>query len=175
MKDSILQMENSDQMTQLLKYMKNSSRQSARGFSAKQRSDYFPKFKHLNDDKKLYSQRKRMSASQLKFKKNNTFLSKVGKERKWNDRFSVASSKNNMRVYSDYKEYFDRPIDYDVRGYNFTLRPLPMMVYEDDKGNPDIYHPRFDDRKKKQLAKRLSNDRSKTSRGKSKEVKAIRN
>jgi hypothetical protein len=91
------------------------------------------------------------------------------KEMKWNTRFHVANSKNNMRVFKDYKEFFDRPIDYDVRGYNFTLRPGPMMVYEDAKGNPDIRRAKFDAKKKKELAKRISREKSKTTRNKMKE------
>ena len=62
-------------------------------------------------------------------------------ETKWNGRFNVAISKNNMKVHTDYKEFFDRPIDYDVRGYNYTMKPKPMMVYEDAKGRPDIHNP----------------------------------
>lgn len=69
-------------------------------------------------------------------------------------------------MHNDYKEFFDRPIDYDVRGYNYTMRPNPMMVYEDAKGRPDIVRPRFDEKKKKQLAKRISREKSKTSREK---------
>lgn len=51
-------------------------------------------------------------------------------------------------VHRDYKEFFDKPIDYDVRGYNYTMRPAPMMVYEDKNGNPDIIRPKFDPIKK---------------------------
>lgn len=36
------------------------------------------------------------------------------KELKWNNRFNVAASKNNLNVHRDYKEFFDKPIDYDV-------------------------------------------------------------
>ena len=60
---------------------------------------------------------------------------------------------NNLNLHKDYKEFFDRPIDYDVRGYNYTIRPAPMMVYEDEKGRPDIIRARFDAKKRKQLAK----------------------
>ena len=35
----------------------------------------------------------------------------------WVENFNVAASKNNVRVHKNYQEYFDRPIDYDVRGY----------------------------------------------------------
>ena len=84
---------------------------------------------------------------------------------KWDDRFYITSSKNNLKVHNDYKEFFDRPIEYDVRGYNYTIRPGPMMVYEDEQGRPDIRHPTFDGKKKKEIAKRVSREKSKTSRG----------
>jgi hypothetical protein len=38
-------------------------------------------------------------------------------ERNWNDKFAVMGSKNNKRVHNNYKEYFDKPIDFDVKGY----------------------------------------------------------
>lgn len=40
------------------------------------------------------------------------------------------SSKNNIRVHNNYKEYFDKPIDYDVRGYIYSRKGEPMQVYE---------------------------------------------
>ena len=35
----------------------------------------------------------------------------------WKDNFNVTASKNNIQVHENYKEFFDRPIQYDVRGY----------------------------------------------------------
>jgi hypothetical protein len=35
----------------------------------------------------------------------------------WAENFSVKASKNNVEVHNNYKEYFDKPIFYDVRGY----------------------------------------------------------
>jgi hypothetical protein len=35
----------------------------------------------------------------------------------WVDNFNIKASKNNVEVHKNYHEYFDRPIDYDVRGY----------------------------------------------------------
>lgn len=32
----------------------------------------------------------------------------------WNDKFNVMASKNNLRIHRNFKEYFDKPIDYDV-------------------------------------------------------------
>mmetsp|Transcript_22506 Transcript_22506/g.22312 ORF Transcript_22506/g.22312 Transcript_22506/m.22312 type:complete len:172 (-) Transcript_22506:8-523(-) len=93
-------------------------------------------------------------------------MEKITRERRWNERFYITNSKNNQKVFNDYKEFFDKPIDYDVRGYNFTIRPAPMMVYEDESGKADIIRPRFDDVKKKQLKKRISKERAATSRGK---------
>lgn len=106
---------------------------SNRVLTAKTRKDYYSKV-----DKEING------IPNLKAKKN----SKILKETRWNERFNVAISKNNMNVHSDYKEFFDKPIDYDVRGYNYTMRPKAMMVYEDEKGRPDIINPRFNERKK---------------------------
>jgi len=38
----------------------------------------------------------------------------------WNENFNVMASKNNIRVHPNFKEYFDKPIDYDVRGYTYS-------------------------------------------------------
>jgi hypothetical protein len=35
----------------------------------------------------------------------------------WNEKFNVMQSKNNLRVHNNYHEYFDRPLEYDVKGY----------------------------------------------------------
>lgn len=35
----------------------------------------------------------------------------------WDDKFNVMASKNNIQVHKNYHEYFDRPIEYDARGY----------------------------------------------------------
>jgi len=35
----------------------------------------------------------------------------------WNENFNVMASKNNQLVHESYREFFDKPIDYDVRGY----------------------------------------------------------
>lgn len=35
----------------------------------------------------------------------------------WIDNFNVMSSKNNIQVHKNYQEYFDRPLNYDARGY----------------------------------------------------------
>lgn len=35
----------------------------------------------------------------------------------WIDKFNVMTSKNNAHMYKGNREYFDRPIEYDQRGY----------------------------------------------------------
>jgi hypothetical protein len=35
----------------------------------------------------------------------------------WIEKFNVMSSKNNVRVHTNFREFFDKPIDYDPRGY----------------------------------------------------------
>ena len=39
-------------------------------------------------------------------------------------------SKNNRAVHNSYREYFDRPIQYDVRGYRYSVRPEVMKIYD---------------------------------------------
>ena len=60
-------------------------------------------------DKMSKTMRKTLSQEQLKF--NNS------KEHKWVSNFNVMGSKNNDRVHRHFKEYFDRPVDYDNQGY----------------------------------------------------------
>lgn len=40
------------------------------------------------------------------------------KEFNWVDKFNVMASKNNVRVHDNFREYFDRPIIYDPKGYH---------------------------------------------------------
>lgn len=47
----------------------------------------------------------------------------------WVDNFNVMNSKNNIQVHKNYHEYFDKPIDYDVRGYLYSRMDKPMDVY----------------------------------------------
>ena len=78
---------------------------SNRLFSGKTKRSYFTKIdKELNGIKNAKSKGNKLSRM----------------EHKWNERFNVAYSKNNGLVHRDYKEFFDRPIDYDVKGYNYT-------------------------------------------------------
>lgn len=35
----------------------------------------------------------------------------------WDDKFNIMASKNNIQAHKNYHEYFDRPIEYDARGY----------------------------------------------------------
>jgi hypothetical protein len=72
---------------------------SNRVLTAKTRNDYYYKA-----DKEIGG------IPNMRSKKNQEILM----ETKWNDRFNVAISKNNMKVHTNYKEFFDRPIDYDV-------------------------------------------------------------
>lgn len=39
------------------------------------------------------------------------------------------SSKNNLKVHRNNKEFFDRPIDYDARGYIYSNKLEMMEVY----------------------------------------------
>ena len=48
----------------------------------------------------------------------------------WTDHFHTMASKNNIKVHSNYQEYFDRPIDYDVRGYSYSQKGKAFKVYE---------------------------------------------
>ncbi len=48
----------------------------------------------------------------------------------WVDQFQAMASKNNIKVHTNYMEYFDRPIDYDVRGYTYSHKQRPFKVYE---------------------------------------------
>ncbi|CAI2368408.1 unnamed protein product [Moneuplotes crassus] len=138
---------------------------SFRHFKKQKRSQYFTKLSTIEKNAGAVSHRKLHNFTNLKHKRHNS-MEKITRERRWNERFYITNSKNNQKVFNDYKEFFDKPIDYDVRGYNFTIRPAPMMVYEDESGKADIIRPRFDDVKKKQLKKRISKERATTSRGK---------
>ena len=48
----------------------------------------------------------------------------------WNENFNVMASKNNKQVHINYKEYFDKPFDYDVRGYTYSQTIDPMKIYD---------------------------------------------
>ena len=48
----------------------------------------------------------------------------------WDRNFVVMGSKNNGQVHRSYREYFDRPIQYDVRGYQYSVKPDVMRIYE---------------------------------------------
>jgi hypothetical protein len=37
-------------------------------------------------------------------------------EKNWHDAFSVMGSKNNTLMHRNYREYFDKPVPYDVNG-----------------------------------------------------------
>lgn len=43
---------------------------------------------------------------------NNT-----SKEQQWVSNFNVMGSKNNAKIHRHYKEFFDRPVEYDNQGY----------------------------------------------------------
>ena len=54
----------------------------------------------------------------------------VGDEYGWDGNFIVMGSKNNRAVHQSYREYFDRPIQYDVRGYRYSVKPEVMKIYD---------------------------------------------
>ena len=60
-------------------------------------------------DKMSKTLRKTLSQEQIKTNAN--------KEHQWVSNFNVMGSKNNDRVHIHFKEYFDRPVDYDNQGY----------------------------------------------------------
>lgn len=57
----------------------------------------------------------RMSAKSLRKAQSQKNL--LVAEFNWNEKFNIMASKNNIQVHKNYHEYFDKPIDYDVRGY----------------------------------------------------------
>jgi len=50
----------------------------------------------------------------------------------WCENFNVMSSKNNIQVHRNYQEFFDRPINYDVKGYLYSQKMEPMIVYNEN-------------------------------------------
>ena len=147
---------------------------TGKGFTRNRKSNTFIRLRNIGSHNSKLKRRISTNLSGLK-NKNSNFLAQVKREKRWNHRFNMTASKNNQKVFSNYKEFFDTPIDYDVRGYNLTMKPAPMMVYEDENGKADIFRPRFDKKKKKQLAKRLSKERAKTERNKNKKPIFLKN
>lgn len=85
-------------------------------------------------------------------------------EKKWNRNFSVTASKNNDTLHTDYKEYFDRPLQYNVSGFGRSILPLPMMIYEKKDGSPLTSKIIVNSKKIKQLEKRAETERLKMSK-----------
>ena len=73
---------------------------------------------------------------------------------------------NNDSLHSDYKEYFDRPIFYDVSGFRNTVKPKPMMIYEKKDGSPMTSRIVVDKRRIKAIEKRVMQERSKSNKSK---------
>ena len=85
-------------------------------------------------------------------------------ENKWDRNFYVTASKNNETVHTDYKEYFDRPLAYDIKSdYHGTL-PKPMMVYEKRDGSPATSRIIVNKKKIKELQKRAETERKKVTK-----------
>ena len=85
-------------------------------------------------------------------------------ENKWNQNFNVTASKNNETLHTDYKEYFDRPLAYTINGQTHSTLPRPMMIYENKDGSPATSKIMVNRKKLKELQKRASTERHKTSR-----------
>ena len=54
----------------------------------------------------------------------------IVQEVNWDGKFNVMGSKNNIQVHKHYREFFDKPINYDVKGYEYTKIPHELEVYE---------------------------------------------
>eukprot|EP00347_Sterkiella_histriomuscorum_P008727 403343983 len=48
----------------------------------------------------------------------------------WDEKFNIMASKNNIQVHKNYQEYFDKPIEYDARGYAYSRKQEPLRVYD---------------------------------------------
>ncbi|CAI2372885.1 unnamed protein product [Moneuplotes crassus] len=140
---------------------------SFRQFNKGRKPEVFTKLKTIEKD--VGAQTHRQFFPALKHSRHRS-MEDLLREKKWNQRFNITNSKNNNRVFNDYKEFFDKPIHYDARGYHFTPRPAPMMVYENEAGKPDIVNPKFDKIKRKQLKKRLIKERGASHRSRVREL-----
>lgn len=62
--------------------------------------------------------RPKTSNSTMKsMRKTQSHKNLLFQEFNWNEKFHILASKNNIQCHKNYAEYFDAPVEYDVRGY----------------------------------------------------------
>eukprot|EP00347_Sterkiella_histriomuscorum_P017193 403350317 len=93
---------------------------------------YFDKNERVNDRKLLKpthpekSMREIIQTQQTQMMRRSTSQQSL---QNWDGYFSKMHSKNNEKVHTNFREFFDKPIVYDAKGYSGNINFGPMEVY----------------------------------------------